>query len=137
MSLEDRDWYRAEVERRRSASKSRVALKIASTVANVAVGVEHRRSASKSRIALKIASAVAVVAVGLVVLPVAVVSRCDFDSWTSMPEVCWQSSWSALRDRVSGNMAATRGWPVVIVQSKESVAPPPHDLPTVIRPSQH
>ena len=121
MSLEDRDWYRAEMARRRSAGSY------------ATVSHQPLRQVSRWRVArTTVIAAVAVVAIGLVLLPATMDPRCDLDSWTSTPV-----EWSALSDRVSGNMAASRGWPVTIVQSRDSDTPPPPALPNVIRPSRH
>jgi hypothetical protein len=40
-----------------------------------------------------------------------------------MPVACWRWSWSALSERVLGNMAATRGWPIATVQIDRGGAP--------------
>jgi hypothetical protein len=135
MSLEDRDWYRAEVARRLSAS-SRASGSPAGTGDSVAL---HSRARTRVfQVARNTAiAAMAVVAIGLVLLPATMVPRCDLDSWTSMPVACWRLSWSALSELVAENMAATFGWPVTIVESGGSPAPPPPTLPNIIRPSQH
>jgi CRP-like cAMP-binding protein len=43
-------------------------------------------------------------------------SHCDQTAWQIQPVRCWQYSWQALSAPVEGNMAATRGWPVIVVQ---------------------
>lgn len=125
MSLDDREWYRAEMARRRSASRTK-ARPLPKLLARI-----------NARPALKLISgAVATAAVALAVLPVTVTPRCTLDNWTSTPEGCWLWSWSELTDRVAGNMAATRGWPFVIVQTGGGSIAPEQRLPDVITPSR-
>jgi hypothetical protein len=93
MGLIDRDWYWAERARRAQRCL---------------------RLARGFRTAVAVATALLAVFASL---PIAITSRCDFDTWQTEPGACWRWSWAALSERVAGNMAATRGgWPVAIVR---------------------
>jgi hypothetical protein len=58
----------------------------------------------------------AIVLAALAIPSFTLTSRCDPDGWRTMPVTCWRWSWAALSERVSRNMAATRGWPVTVVR---------------------
>lgn len=52
----------------------------------------------------------------MVILPIVVTPVCNLDVWRASPGACWRDGWSALVDRIGGNMAASRGYPVVVVR---------------------
>jgi hypothetical protein len=91
MGLMDRDWYRADLAQRQRRRKWRGAVR---------GGM----------------AATAIMLAALAILPFTLTSRCDPDGWQTMPLTCWRSSWTALSERVAGNMAATRGFPIVTVR---------------------
>jgi hypothetical protein len=93
MSLEDRDWYRAELARR-----------------------ERRSRGSKRRHALSAGATGGILMVIMAIELVAASSACGSGGWQTTPGACWRSGWSALADRVSGNMAASRGHPLTVVR---------------------
>ena len=76
---------------------------------------ELARRSAKRRWRWAVAGIGAIVLAALV-LP-AMSSRCDLPAWQREPVTCWRHSWAALGERVSGNMAESRGLPVVIVPS--------------------
>ena len=100
MSLEDRDWYREDLARRAASD-------------------ELRRRRAKWR-GLRQAVAMLAITVGAIILvaPPVLASRCDLVGRNIQPVACWGYSWAALSARVAGNMAATRGYPVFIVQTR-------------------
>jgi len=126
MSLDDRDWYRAEVDRR--LPSARPTGEAPSVIDAVIAATNGMRP---SAVPAVIAAAVIIAATVAVGLPVAMVAQCEVDGWSSKPLTCWRLSWAALSDRVAGNMTATRGWPFIIVQTP----PQQPKLPSVITPS--
>ena len=50
------------------------------------------------------------------VMLVSVTPSCDIARWRAMPVVCWQRSWHRLVARVTANMAATRSFPLAVVE---------------------
>jgi hypothetical protein len=54
--------------------------------------------------------------VAAVILPIVATPVCNLGAWRATPGACWHGAWSALADRISGNMAASRGYPVTIVR---------------------
>ena len=113
MSLEDRDWYRAEVKRRSQSTGN-----LGTRPLVVTATPSKRRPAS---LTMEIA-ALAIVGAIAVVLPVAVTTNCRFEGWLSMPEACWRSGWMEIAARVA-----------VRVLNEERVAGP--ELPNVIVPT--
>src|SRR5690348_3327986 len=99
MSTMDRDWYRGELARRlhRAVPELRRRTRWCWLWQAVGVGV--------------------VILVVLAILPVAMTPRCDLATWRVQPVQCWRYSWGALSERTSDNMAASRGFPVVIVRT--------------------
>jgi hypothetical protein len=94
MGMMDRDWYRDELAQRRR---------------------RHRRKEWRGTVRGVMATT-AIMLAALAILPFTLTSRCDLDGWQTMPVICWRSSWMALNERVKGNMAATRGFPVSTVR---------------------
>jgi hypothetical protein len=80
MSLADRDWYRAELAKR-----------------------ERRRAFCM------VGALGAVVLAAMMILPIVVTPVCNRDVWRTSAGACWRDGWSALVDRIGGNMAASRG----------------------------
>jgi hypothetical protein len=146
MGLEDRDWYREEIARRRSGNRKptrplqRSGLGPAQArpaVSVSTVSIDDQPPAARGRWQTALNVAIAVMAVAqtcLAVLLVTFTPACDRSGWTTRPIACWRWSWDALVDRVA---AATRGYPVMIVQSgRDDPAGQPQKLPSVVRPGQ-
>jgi len=115
MSLEDRAWYREDVERRRRAAlipPVRSQWLFALTAAIVVV---------------------AVVQCGLLV-SIAFASRCDGHRWVSMPVACFRLGWATLVDVVTGDMVEMQGDPAKIQTEGEMERQ--RTLPKVITPTQ-
>jgi hypothetical protein len=50
-------------------------------------------------------------------LPIGLASRCDgVATWRHSPMACWRDSAATLIARVERNMAATRGYPIIVVR---------------------
>lgn len=82
MGLEDRDWYRAEMARR----KRRL----------LPGGFQRPR---------RVPTMAAVAIVAFLVSSIALTSSCDFDRWQATPAACWQRTWATLLQRIAGNPA--------------------------------
>ena len=97
MGLMDRDWYRDEIaQRKRCAERARRNARLRWLGTALGVGL--------------------MVLATLMTLPVVMTSRCSSAAWQQEPMTCWRYSWTAFSERVSNNMAASRGFPVIIVQ---------------------
>jgi hypothetical protein len=66
----------------------------------------------------------AMVVIGTVLaVPPVLTPRCSgLATWQHEPVACWRYSWSALVARMDGNMAATRGWPFIIVRTERPLS---------------
>jgi hypothetical protein len=94
-------------------------------------GRPHRAILALRRLVLRrparrrwLSGAVIALVVGGTVLavPPVLTPRCSgLDTWQHEPVACWRYSWSALVARIDGNMAATRGWPFIIVRTERPV----------------
>jgi hypothetical protein len=110
MGIMDRDWYREDLAKR---------LRRIPGAAQPAepTPLEHRAAPARLNRGFWLTGTMLAVVMGIVVAaPPILTSRCDQTAWQIQPVRCWQYSWQALSARVEGNMAATRGWPVVVVQ---------------------
>jgi hypothetical protein len=105
MGMMDRDWYREDLAKR---------------LRHWAPAVRSHRATPALRLSRGFALTAMMLAVvfGIALAaPPILTSRCDQTAWRVEPVACWQYSWQALTARAAGNMAATRGWPLIIVQS--------------------
>ena len=50
------------------------------------------------------------------VMLITVTPSCEMARWQATPGVCWQRSWHRLVARITANMAATRGFPLAVVE---------------------
>src|SRR5215472_15589642 len=118
MSLMDRDWYRKELAQRELAQRlpARSATPGRYRSSAVRAVPELRRKAKRRW--LWVAVGIGVILPGVsAILPIAMTSHCDLRTWQAQPVPCWRYSWAALSKRVSGNMAASRGFPLIIVRT--------------------
>jgi hypothetical protein len=132
MSLEDRDWYRAEVKRRSQSTGNPGARPLGVTA-----------TSRKRRPALLPMGIAAIVAAIAVVLPVAATTNCGFEGWLSMPEACWRSGWMEIAARVAERVlneerVAGTELPNVIIPTGSGHAPQGHIVPSrAVRPPRN
>jgi hypothetical protein len=122
MSLQDRDWYRAEVNRRPTSAGGLGAVTAATD--------GKRRGVSAVKLTV-----MAIVALTVMGLPIAMVPQCELDGWLSKPTTCWLSSWDALIDRIM-NTVTKQGEPASAVPSGNATPKQQPKLPNVITPSR-
>jgi len=104
MGLEDHDWYRDEIRRRERPEPAMLA------------GINQQLRHAAWQRAPRIAGVVVAIVIAAMVVLVIMTPVCDRDGWLASPGGCWDASRQALTDQVSGNMEATRGYPVMVVR---------------------
>lgn len=146
MSLDDRDYYREELARKRGVRPPQpfgykperrpvLSTLLGQIIERRLPGIDQERPSTtlagpphravpivhrwcrRHRQWLIAAPAIILAGVALSTPPVIMSARCSRGAWRLEPVACWVRTWGALAERIQENMADSRGWPYIVVRT--------------------